>query len=255
MESQNKNAVYLCKCECGNERKVRAYKLRSGVTKSCGKCGLIKAGDTFGRLTVLDKPVEIKKHKKHYWCKCICGNEKLICGTHLRINHTKSCGCLKVEAGIAAIQANRPTAALVQRGDRFAGLVALEMVHTDPKQGRYWRCSCVCGFNGGVFKQYNMRAGITKSCGCLSRGFNIQTRSVVKKEWAKSTKWSVDLTGYDFGFARVIDRIDEKFYSVMCVCGNVEKVDSCTLKSGRYLHCGCMTEKVRNQQRLLLLKR
>lgn len=31
-----KHARYLCKCECGNEIKVRGHDLRTGNTKSCG---------------------------------------------------------------------------------------------------------------------------------------------------------------------------------------------------------------------------
>jgi hypothetical protein len=29
-------AVWLCKCDCGNEKSIRGYDLRSGAVKSCG---------------------------------------------------------------------------------------------------------------------------------------------------------------------------------------------------------------------------
>jgi hypothetical protein len=32
------NATWLCKCDCGNETVVAGYLLRSGNTKSCGRC-------------------------------------------------------------------------------------------------------------------------------------------------------------------------------------------------------------------------
>lgn len=34
--NKNRNTLWLCKCECGNECKVEAYRLRNGHTKSCG---------------------------------------------------------------------------------------------------------------------------------------------------------------------------------------------------------------------------
>lgn len=33
---KNKSAVWLCKCDCGNQTKVKAHSLKSGNTKSCG---------------------------------------------------------------------------------------------------------------------------------------------------------------------------------------------------------------------------
>lgn len=47
----------------------------------------------FGYLIVI-KP--IKKNRKYYWlCQCNCGNNKIIQGTALTSNKTKSCGCFR----------------------------------------------------------------------------------------------------------------------------------------------------------------
>jgi hypothetical protein len=54
-------------------------------------------GMTFDRLTVLrfDK---VGRNRETYWiCKCICGNEKSICGVFLRRGTIRSCGCLQRE--------------------------------------------------------------------------------------------------------------------------------------------------------------
>jgi len=54
-------------------------------------------GQRFGRLKVL----KLEKKDKHYnlfWlCECDCGNKKVIRGSGLKANLTKSCGCLSVE--------------------------------------------------------------------------------------------------------------------------------------------------------------
>lgn len=62
-------------------------------------------GKIFGRLIVL-KRVENDKYGNIKWlCKCSCGNEKIIFGSSLTRNRTRSCGCLKKEfAGIQTLK-------------------------------------------------------------------------------------------------------------------------------------------------------
>ena len=54
-------------------------------------------GQVFGRLTVMYELKERKNKKIYYHCKCSCGNEKDICGQHLKNGAIQSCGCLKKE--------------------------------------------------------------------------------------------------------------------------------------------------------------
>lgn len=35
-QTKNKNARWLCKCDCGNEKEVEGVKLTKGITRSCG---------------------------------------------------------------------------------------------------------------------------------------------------------------------------------------------------------------------------
>lgn len=59
------------------------------------------AGKRFGRLTVIERDYEYQKalnSKNIYWkCKCDCGNEKSIKGSHLSEGMIRSCGCLRDE--------------------------------------------------------------------------------------------------------------------------------------------------------------
>jgi hypothetical protein len=61
-------------------------------------------GDVFERLTVLGPaPVKIKPNgAKTYrvYVRCSCGNERIVYEEKLRVGHTKSCGCLQVEASL-----------------------------------------------------------------------------------------------------------------------------------------------------------
>lgn len=97
---------WLCKCECGNLKRVARNALISGDTKSCG-C-LKKEGDVgkhlidltgkrFGKLVVLNlERKEIRKSEnkrtRYFWrCKCECGKEIVVDGTHLREGNIRSC--------------------------------------------------------------------------------------------------------------------------------------------------------------------
>lgn len=90
-------AIFLC--ECGNEKELDIYKVKSGHTKSCG-C-LKKTpnrrkkieGQTFGRLKVIEVS-SIDIHGYTYLCECSCGNMKVVKGALLRSGKTKSCGCI-----------------------------------------------------------------------------------------------------------------------------------------------------------------
>jgi len=54
-------------------------------------------GKVFGRWTVFDKSHKEKYGDMQWLCRCICGNEKAVRGSHLRNGLTKSCGCLRKE--------------------------------------------------------------------------------------------------------------------------------------------------------------
>lgn len=101
-----KDPQWLCQCDCGNFCIVKGRLLRGGITKSCGclrkECSkahhkstkvLNLVGKEFGKLTVIKKVENIKKHTA-WLCKCTCGNFKIVLTSNLTRGITKSCGCL-----------------------------------------------------------------------------------------------------------------------------------------------------------------
>ena len=61
---------------------------------------MVKAGDTFGRLTVLRcAGYSPNTHSKRWFVRCECGVEKAVDGSKLSSGNTKSCGCFRVERG------------------------------------------------------------------------------------------------------------------------------------------------------------
>lgn len=90
--------VWHCKCMCGNEIDVPAYRLTTGYKKSCG-CLTHRSqadniiGRRFGKLIVVERAENIGDYAA-WKCKCDCGNETVVTGSNLRSGNTKSCGCL-----------------------------------------------------------------------------------------------------------------------------------------------------------------
>lgn len=103
----HRNRIWLCQCDCGNLCEVSGNNLRTGHTQSCGcrkqvvcseigkKQNIIdETNNVYGKLTVLSFE-KIDNHNAMWKCKCECGNEIIVSGTHLRSGHTISCGCVK----------------------------------------------------------------------------------------------------------------------------------------------------------------
>lgn len=104
--TSSRGIIWHCKCDCGTEKDVDGYLLRSGQSKSCGclqkelaaeqaKKGRVDlTGQRFGKLVALypiysgDKNIHTKWH-----CKCDCGNECDIDMGNLRSGKSQSCGC------------------------------------------------------------------------------------------------------------------------------------------------------------------
>jgi hypothetical protein len=58
------------------------------------------AGQKFGRLTVIKRAENNSFNRPRWICKCDCGNYSIVSSSHLKSNHTKSCGCLQKEIRI-----------------------------------------------------------------------------------------------------------------------------------------------------------
>jgi hypothetical protein len=85
------------RCDCGEERVVRASYLTEGRIRSCG-CARTPdlSGQRYGRLTVRGKVKNDVPGRTRWLCVCDCGNTTMVIGKHLANGNTKSCGCLKL---------------------------------------------------------------------------------------------------------------------------------------------------------------
>lgn len=151
-----RNFVWLCKCECGNEKKIGGEFLQKGKSKSCGEyvCQpdfIDVTGKKFGKLIAIRI---VKINKKSVWeLKCECGN--LCIKEYGNLNSGSSCGkieCLSYFANIA--------------GKKFGRLTAIKYTSNGPRS--YWDFECCCGKIINTLSQ-NVTRELTQSCGCIRR--------------------------------------------------------------------------------------
>ncbi len=99
-KNKNKHLHYLCRCKCGNERKVEKTALVCGKSLRCNSCGHLRSeefnvGQKIGRWTIIKRIEKISPII--YLCKCDCGTIKEVAKTSLTKKRSLSCGCLRKE--------------------------------------------------------------------------------------------------------------------------------------------------------------
>ena len=104
-----------------------------------------------------------------YLCKCSCGKEVIVKGSHLRNGNTKSCGHI---AKNKIIQRNIENGRQIKVGDRFGKLTVIQDLgmrqqKTRNKRWRWSLCQCDCGSNPIEVPNNFLITGCKKSCGCL----------------------------------------------------------------------------------------
>lgn len=108
------DAVWSCRCVCGESFTALGGSLRSGHTRSCGCLKIVQdranlaggsktkdlAGKIINGVRVLERAGSLKRlsgrMRDTLWsCVCHCGDAFIGRGRYLRTGHTKSCGCLR----------------------------------------------------------------------------------------------------------------------------------------------------------------
>lgn len=105
---ENKKQYWICKCECGTIKSVKACGLKSGRSKSCGclhkelareefirRNSKDLTGKRFGRLVAMEVAEKRYPTEQRKWkCRCDCGSIVNCFSLNLMRGHTTSCGCM-----------------------------------------------------------------------------------------------------------------------------------------------------------------
>ena len=119
-------------------------------------------GKRFGKLVVVEYAGNDSKGYSTWKCKCDCGNESIVRGINLTQGSTRSCGCSRYSF---TINDGRPNPHQLAVGDRF-GLLTVGALEKEVDGHKYYYCTCECG-GDAVVRADNLKAGKTKSCGCM----------------------------------------------------------------------------------------
>lgn len=231
----SREAMWLCRCDCGESTNVLGRSLRRGFTRSCGclrnNVSKINGEATienlcnmkFGRLTVKERADNIKG-RVSWLCMCDCGQETIAKASDLKSGKKKSCGCLNQEK-----RSQRGKDKIVDlTGMRFGKLVVLNRIE-NRNNTTMWHCICDCGNEIDVIGN-NLRRHTSTSCGCYAKENT-------------SKLFLADLSGEKFGDLIVIDRegVIGSQHKVMwrcrCKCGNICTIHSQKLRNGSAICC------------------
>ncbi|MCF8890638.1 HNH endonuclease [Priestia megaterium] len=219
-KSIHNRMIYLCKCECGNEKIVIQSSLLSELETSCGcdkKENLV--GETYHYLTVIEEAPKKKGYRNRCWlCKCICGEETTVPGNALKGGKTKSCGCKRFETKIDEAK---------HIGEKYNMLTILGR----KEKTKYWYCECECG-KKTTATLGQLQHDKKKSCGCLRdpnlTGLVVGSLTVLKKDKEQiALKSGIKLTAW----------------VCKCECGNKRSFTVTDLKRGDVKSCGCLRKK------------
>lgn len=111
-------------------------------------------------------------------------------------------------------------------GKQFGSLKVIELSEIKNHKS-YWRCKCSCGKIVEIRSQ-SLVEGRSKTCGCSYRP---------------------NLIGQKFGKLTVLkfignDKYNNRIWECICECGNITKVNSCSLRSNNTKSCGCLIKEV-----------
>lgn len=187
-------------------------------------------GRRFGMLTVIHKTTELEDRYAVWICQCDCGGTCRVNTKRLKRGTIANCGCIPK----TTLQSG-PVAADLS-GMVFGNLTVL--YRTKNRGDRVcWHCKCICGNETDV-TAHELRAGKTKSCGCMSH----------------ANPYFKDLTGQRFGMLTVQTRLKERDYKgsivwgCICDCGNEVVTSSGDLIEHKRISCGCYRKKILPQK-------
>lgn len=106
-----KSRKWLWRCDCGTEKSIDRYSVVKGIVKSCGCLRAsptgrtsVQEGERFGKLIAVRVATRNRNGHIKWLCRCDCGTETLVFGTHLRRGNTTSCGCDRTRHGPRHVQ-------------------------------------------------------------------------------------------------------------------------------------------------------
>lgn len=200
---------WACECTPEETKSLDAASVKSGNTKSCGKCITHHpiedmTGQKFGKLTAV-KYDRVKLQSHHWIWSCECNNIQSISVNDVTSGKISSCtDCVLNVKDIT--------------GNKYGKLTAIRFIRQEPSKNNasVWLCKCDCGNNAEI-TYGNLRSGNVKSCGCLnnrkgSKSSIWKGAGVVSSTYYSQIKWSAKQRGIalDVDIYYIADLLDKQ---------------------------------------------
>jgi hypothetical protein len=184
----------------------------------------VLSGQRFGRWTVLDDFISIKRRGRKWLCRCDCGTERYVMEQSLLAGISESCGCLRKEKFLP----------LDLAGQVFGDLTVVKRVENSPSGNKTrWLCQCSCG------EEY-----VVEGTRLVSRGVTHCPNPNAHRDQRKFK--TVDITGQKFKMLTAlypIEKTDNKIRGAVwhcrCDCGNEVDISHTKLVCSSVVSCGC----------------
>ena len=162
-----KDTYCRCRCDCGNEHIISAWRLQNRANVSCGCMSSYyrslhnrtnEIGQKFGRLTIIG--IDYSRRPSKAICKCDCGSEIIASKADVVAGHTRSCGCL---------QSEMTSASNLKDFSGFVSSYGVSIKNRAYQSARgVWMWNCICPSCGKEFVALPAKiiSGHTTSCGC-----------------------------------------------------------------------------------------
>lgn len=163
-----KNALWKCRCACGEFTTADTRQLKAGKKRDCGCMKGIRddlTGKSFGDLTPI-QPVGKSNDNQTLWrCRCDCGKPDCLGEITVEARRLKLGYALSCEYDPTGPRKTR----VDYTGYRFGLLTVLEPTEKRSySHNRIYRCRCQCGTILEL-PDNQLVSGNNKSCGCLRR--------------------------------------------------------------------------------------
>lgn len=121
-------------------------------------------------------------------------------------------------------------------GQKFNRLLVKEKAFT--KEGSInkhkWLCECECG-NTILVEGYDIRKGLTKSCGCHREEEYLKNKNLVGQKFERLTVVNK---------SERTNEVNAIFWYCLCECGNTTETTYYALLGGKARSCGCINTEI-----------
>jgi hypothetical protein len=253
-KDKHRNALWLCKCQCGNEKEIKTICLKNGDTKSCG-CLNLERIQEMGR----NNWAGHEEINGHYWSEIrksarernLDFNIDMETAWNIFLSQNKQCALSGQKLFFAKSHQKNVQTASLDRINSNLGYSTdnIQWLHKDIniskstlEQNEFIDlCDKVIFFSENKKPKYTDEIRLKKQ-EKLQRYYRFNHHEILPKRCFPN-----DIIGKKFGRYTILEKINKK-YLCLCECGAKKEVYFSHLKNNEIVSCGCYFKEMDQNQ-------